>query len=1157
MIPRPIPIIIHNNSTAITVCSSSSSSNLEHSNTETPILLTRSLHKRSSLSRGSILSGSIHDIEVAETNHAIVYSWGTGIQSLHDDSCDKTVEESRLNLDSRIGKPGAPAILSVATSCTHTACATSTGTVLTCGLNEEGAVDPHRKTDVRIERPTLLESIGPNRIVQVSCGLNHTAGLSANGSVLTWGNNQYGQLGHRRPFSTVESEEVPVKFIPPKGMSLGGGRRAAAVACGHNFTLVLTTRMSVLACGINSIAGYNNEEKGPAMPSPLPALEGLPLVSIAAGDSHAVVVTAHGTAFAWGNNQSGCCGRPYPTTLLLPVPVRVPETTFESLGSKRPFPNWGTWKNNGSACDAVSLAEDVAVVHAACGREHTVLVTQSGRLLVCGANHDWQLGLDMEANSRVSPLEPVEHPNSTSGGSFITAEAGDEHTLLLDNKGCAWQMGNGKPLKCVLTDTKAILTIAAGGKQSIAVAPGSKGATKRKFSVSSDRITIDESQNMAQTVEDLIEHVIREEKHIEDLGMNDSNMCPSGQELANRTEELLMYPAVINSVFLNSSELNDIHQKMVSVTNLKVRKAIATAVERGMKMGLEQMRPSSARMIYPEAVRCLLLYIQFFDRDDNDSLVFDGSGDLIKALCDTILNLPFEGYKAFLTWATTMYPHDLFVRMLVRPLLNQLNKALTVVKGADGVEHNRRSRQAAPMLVAVLKWLYNAAELSKGNSVQIAKPEDFYSVGVSNLSLEALYTDFETMQKANELQRSSHFFFCANPFLLLPETKRNLLQIVNKVKMYKVATENVTYNEEEKQYEIDPYFILEIERDDLLDQALEKVKHTDSSQLRKELKVVFKGEQGIDAGGVTKEFFQLLSEELFDVHSGLWTTRYGDHVTWFNSDCTWEKDEVYELVGVLVGLALYNCVLLDVHFPIALYRKLLGMPLGLEDMVDEELKKGLQQLLDYPHDDVEYVFCLNFEVTVLELGQEQKIELKEGGSDIPVTNDNKEEYVLLYVKWLLVDSVQPQWDAFENGIMRVMEASSLDLFRPEELQLLVVGSPNLDFAALERNTKYEGGYDKESNVVRCFWRFVNETTPTQEQTQVQLLKFATGSKMAPIGGLGNLPFKIQRAGPDSSQLPTSHTCFNTLLLPDYGDDYEKLKDRLGRAILECEGFGLQ
>lgn len=135
----------------------------------------------------------------------------------------------------------------------------------------------------------------------------------------------------------------------------------------------------------------------------------------------------------------------------------------------------------------------------------------------------------------------------------------------------------------------------------------------------------------------------------------------------------------------------------------------------------------------------------------------------------------------------------------------------------------------------------------------------------------------------------------------------------------------------------------------------------------------------------------------------------------------------------------------------------------------------------------------------------------------------------------------------------VMETASLDLFLPEELELLVVGSPELDFHALEANTQYEGGYTKDSDTVKNFWRFVKNA---DKATQIHLLKFATGkcleiwyivirrrplnelilldciytltaSSKAPIGGLGKFPFIIQRAGPDSHQLPTSHTCFNT------------------------------
>lgn len=243
---------------------------------------------------------------------------------------------------------------------------------------------------------------------------------------------------------------------------------------------------------------------------------------------------------------------------------------------------------------------------------------------------------------------------------------------------------------------------------------------------------------------------------------------------------------------------------------------------------------------------------------------------------------------------------------------------------------------------------------------------------------------------------------------------------------------------------------------------------------------------------------------------------------------TW-NDDGYYLTGILFGLALYNGVLLDVHFPQAVYRKLLGLPLGLEDLVDEEVRKGLQQLLDYDGDDVESIFCLNWQVTWVDLcGIQRTRELKRGGSNIPVTSENKEEYTLAYVKWILVDSIAQQYDEFERGFLAVTApekasptrsrfCGTLDLLRPHELELLVVGSRELDFAALEKATKYEGGYDGDSAVVRNLWRFIKSADPEE---QLRFLKFTTGSIKAPIGGLGNLSFLVQRAGPDSMQLPT-------------------------------------
>ena len=93
--------------------------------------------------------------------------------------------------------------------------------------------------------------------------------------------------------------------------------------------------------------------------------------------------------------------------------------------------------------------------------------------------------------------------------------------------------------------------------------------------------------------------------------------------------------------------------------------------------------------------------------------------------------------------------------------------------------------------------------------------------------------------------------------------------------------------------------------------------------------------------------------------------------------------------------------------------------------MDEELRRGLKQLLDYQGDDVEDVFCLTFELAWTEMTEKRRVELKPDGANISVTKANKEEYVLRYVRWVLVDSVKTRWDHFQTGVMRIVEDSSL------------------------------------------------------------------------------------------------------------------------------------
>jgi ubiquitin-protein ligase E3 A len=1050
---------------------------------------------------------------------AILYSWGAGPHTFHDDSNDRNEETARVHLTTRVGRC---TIVSVATSQSHSACATMSGEVILAGDNSEGAVDPSLRDETNFVKPHLLELLSMTRIIQVSCGLDHTAAITESRSVLTWGNDQDGQLGHRRnPDEDIESR----RFRRPASMVLGAGRRAATIACGHRFTLVLTSRMEVLACGREEITGYNTEDGPPRLAAQNSALKALPLVAIAAGGHHAVVVTAHGTAYAWGVNASGCCGREFPKKLTVPVPIMVPHSqqkkikAFPTGSDTNPFPNWAFWE---SEHGAVSLADDVAVAGATCGDEHTVLVTRTGHLLVCGNNSQSQLGLDQE-RTEVYPVEPITHPMQ---GKFKSAAAGSSHTLLLDHNGDVWHMGNGKKLETMLGD-KSIVYIAAGGSQSVAIAAG-PGFDESIIAGAESSL----GQQMLTGLEGLISGILKDDSEAGVLG-------DSAKELVSRAEELFRHPSVVNSLILNPPEIDILYGKLVGTGNEEERYQISKAVEKGMSRGLDAI--GTARLLYPESIRCLLIYLQcplFCERES--SARFDIMGDLIQSLCENILGLPFEGYKSFVAWSLALYSKETFVPFLVRPLLSQLNKRLV----------NDRTK-SVPVIVGVLRWLQNAAERAD----DLASPKDFHSTGIANMEMEALFEDLKRYKTASKAERSVNFYICANSFLMSPSTKRNLLQVSNQVTMFQAAqSTGVRFDAARREFLFNPYFVLAIDRKHMLQQTLQVVAASPASELRKSLKIVFKGEDGVDAGGVTKEFFQLLSAQLFDYNTGMWSMNIDSdqNIQWFNSDCNWNYDGYY-LVGVMVGLAVYNSVILDVHFPSAIYRKLLGLPLGMEDMVDADMRKGLQKLLEYEGGDEEDIFCLTFEVAWMDLGVERRRELKPGGANLAVANDNKEEYVMLYVKWLLVDSVQSQYKEFEKGFVQIMETSCMDLLKPEELELLVEGTPELDFDALEQNIEYEGGFDKDSTVVTNLWKFIKNAP---KETQLKFLKFSTGSPKAPIGGLGGIHFKVQRAGPDSMQLPTSHTCFNTLLLPDYGD-YDKLAERLGRAILECEGFGLQ
>jgi ubiquitin-protein ligase E3 A len=361
--------------------------------------------------------------------------------------------------------------------------------------------------------------------------------------------------------------------------------------------------------------------------------------------------------------------------------------------------------------------------------------------------------------------------------------------------------------------------------------------------------------------------------------------------------------------------------------------------------------------------------------------------------------------------------------------------------------------------------------------------------------------------------------------------------------------------DKDRQHAAMPYLFLELRRSRLVVDVLAQLT-LKAADVKKPLKVKFlDGEEGHDAGGVQKEFFQILIAELLDPAYGMFVCDPDSRYNWIHGSSL-EPDSHFELVGMVIGLAAYNGVILDVNFPPLLWRKLQGEVPDLHDMTTAfpVLGRGLGQLLTWSDGDVEDVFVRTFEIAYEVYGQVRFIPLAPGGAELLVTNANREQYVRAYIYHYTVEWVRRPFEALRRGFLKVCGGPALKMCRPAELELMVCGSTTseLNFGELERAAAYDDGYSPQHPVIRWFWDVVSGLSLERKK---KLLHFVTASDRVPLKGLGDLTFVVQRNGPDSERLPSSLTCFGRLLLPEYGSR-EKLENRLITAIENSKGFGL-
>uniref|UniRef100_A0A4W5PMV2 E3 ubiquitin-protein ligase n=1 Tax=Hucho hucho TaxID=62062 RepID=A0A4W5PMV2_9TELE len=328
--------------------------------------------------------------------------------------------------------------------------------------------------------------------------------------------------------------------------------------------------------------------------------------------------------------------------------------------------------------------------------------------------------------------------------------------------------------------------------------------------------------------------------------------------------------------------------------------------------------------------------------------------------------------------------------------------------------------------------------------------------------------------------------------------------------------------------------------------------------LKARLWVEFEGEKGLDYGGVAREWFFLISKEMFNPYYGLFeysaTDNYTLQINPNSGLCNEDHLSYFKFIGRVAGMAVYHGKLLDAFFIRPFYKMMLQKPITLQDMesVDSEYFNSLKWILENDPIDLDLRFTIDEEL----FGQTHQHELKPGGSEIVVTDDNKKEYIHLVMQWRFVNRILKQMTAFKEGFYELIPQDLIKIFDENELELLMCGLGDVDVNDWRENTKYKNGYCPNQPVILWFWKTV---LLMDAEKRIRLLQFVTGTSRVPMNGFAELYgsngpqlFTIEQWG-TRDKLPRAHTCFNRLDLPPY-ESFEELREKLHIAIENAQGF---
>ncbi|XP_030281499.1 NEDD4-like E3 ubiquitin-protein ligase WWP2 isoform X1 [Sparus aurata] len=352
---------------------------------------------------------------------------------------------------------------------------------------------------------------------------------------------------------------------------------------------------------------------------------------------------------------------------------------------------------------------------------------------------------------------------------------------------------------------------------------------------------------------------------------------------------------------------------------------------------------------------------------------------------------------------------------------------------------------------------------------------------------------------------------------------------------------------------------ISVSRQTLFEDSFQQIMNVKPYDLRRRLYIIMRGEEGLDYGGIAREWFFLLSHEVLNPMYCLFEyAGKNNYCLQINPASSINPDHLtyFRFIGRFIAMALYHGKFIDTGFTLPFYKRMLDKKPTLKDLesIDPEFYNSIMWVKENNLEEcgVELYFAQDMEI----LGKVSTHQLKDDGENELVTEENKEEYISLLTDWRFTRGVEEQTKAFLDGFNEVVPLEWLRYFDEKELELMLCGMQEIDLTDWQKNTIYRH-YTKNSKQIHWFWQVVKEM---DNEKRIRLLQFVTGTCRLPVGGFTELigsngpqKFCIDKVGKET-WLPRSHTCFNRLDLPPYRS-LEQLREKLLFAIEETEGFG--